>query len=102
MDANTRQRWSDLLRDFSEKNCGRKTRLGVFEDGQDYWIEDGLPLTGVDLDPGNDAPSVQIMLGNFTHTVRGVNRISFHHGANDDGFDVVDFEGRTAFLRFER
>ena len=100
----TQTQWQDFLRYFGDKNKGRPTRLGVFDNGNDYWLEDGLRLIGVDLDPGKASPSVQIMLGNFTHTIREVSRLTFHlsNDGNSDGVDVTDAEGRVAMLRFER
>ena len=104
METAQRSQWQDFLRYYGEKNEGRATRLGVFEDGNDYWLEDGLPLTGFDIDASRVGGSVQIMLGNFTHTVRGVRRLTFHLSTdgNSDGFDVTDAEGRVAMLRFEK
>ena len=96
--------WQEFLRFFGEKNEGRPTRLGVFENGNDYWLEDGLPLVGVDLDPGKANASVQIMLGRYTHTIRAVSRVTFHLSSdgNSDGVDVTDADGKVAMLRFER
>jgi len=104
METAKRSQWEDLLRYYSEKNEGRATRLGVFENGNDYWLEDGLLLTGLDIDAHAAAASVQIMLGRFTHTVRGVSHVTFHlsNDGNSDGFDVTDAEGRVAMLRFEK
>ncbi|HKP68624.1 MAG TPA: DUF5335 family protein [Pyrinomonadaceae bacterium] len=104
MESTTTPQWKDFLRYFGEKNEGRPTRLGVFENGNDYWLEDGLPLTGVDLDPGKASTSVQIMLGNFTHTVRDVSRLTFHmsNDGNSDGVDVTDADGKVSMLRFEK
>ena len=105
MEPTTRQpQWQEFLRYFGEKNEGRPTRLGIFESGNDYWLEDGIPLTGVDLDAHTADASVQIMLGNFTHTVRGVSRLTFHLSQDgcSEGFDVTDAEGRVSMLRFEK
>lgn len=104
METAKRSRWEDFLRYYGERNEGRATRLGVFENGNDYWLEDGLLLTGVDIDGHTDAATVQIMLGHFTHTVRGVSHLTFHlsNDGNSDGLDVTDAEGRVAMLRFEK
>ena len=104
METTTQPRWQEFLRSFGEKNEGRPTRLGVFENGNDYWLEDGLPLVGVDLDPRKPNASVQIMVGSFTHTVRSVTRLTFHLSADgdSDGVDVTDAEGKVAMLRFEK
>ena len=104
METTKRSQWQDLLHYYGERNEGRATRLGVFEDGNDYWLEDGLPLTGVDIDAHTADANVQIMLDRFTHTVRGVSHVTFHlsNDGNADGFDVTDAEGRVAMLRFEK
>jgi hypothetical protein len=44
----------------------RRTRLAVFEGTPesltDYWLEDMLPLVGLDMDPhGKDGPQVEII-----------------------------------------
>lgn len=104
METGRQTQWQDFLRYFGEANKGRPTRLGIFENGNDYWLEDGLLLTGVDLDPGKTNASVQIMLDRFTHNVRSVRHLTFHlsNDGNADGFDVTDAEGRVAMLRFEK
>jgi hypothetical protein len=108
--------WTELLRLFGEQNNLRPTRLAVFEGepGQmkDYWIEDGLPLTGIDIDThGENAPNIEIMLGEgqadgsrtMTHIVRGVQavKIVLSPDGEDDGLEIIDAEGSTTFLRFE-
>jgi hypothetical protein len=102
--------WGSFFKDFGERNRARRTRLSVvrMEDGveEDFWIEDGLPLTGLDFDPdGEDAPSVQIMLGgesagarNLTHTVCCVNRLSHEPGG---GLEFESDDGSKTVLRFE-
>ena len=104
MEKTKRSEWQDILDYYGKKCVGRPTRLGVFENGNDYWLEDGLPLTGVDIDARSADASIQIMLGHFTHTIRGVNRLTFHlsNDGNSDGFDVTDAEGRVSMLRFEK
>jgi hypothetical protein len=104
MKAAAQKRWSAFLTRFGEENTGRPTRLGVFEDGNDFWLEDGLPLSGIDVDPNGEEPVVEIMLGDFTHAVRDVRQLTFYvtvDGKNE-GFDVTDASGKTAILRFER
>jgi hypothetical protein len=109
------QKWSALLNFFSDQNRRRPTRLGIFENGRDvvtdYWLEDGLPLTGIDVDAGSGAaPTVEIMLGggedkerHMTHVVRGARsaKIVLSASGEDDGLEIEDAEGRTTFLRFE-
>ena len=104
MKAARQHNWSEFLKFFTQQNAGRETRLGVFEGEDDYWLQSDLPLTGVDLDPSERDPTLQIMLGNFTHTIRGAQKLVFHLTADgiSDGLDVTDTSGRTAILRFER
>jgi len=46
--------WKEFLQNFSRRHTGERTRLGVFKirDGvvNDLWIEDGIPLVGIDVD----------------------------------------------------
>ena len=115
---NTKQQhnWSAFLNFFSEQNRTRPTRLGVFENERnavtDYWIEDGLPLAGIDVDAsGKDAPTVEIMLGDnakdarhMTHVVKNARTVKIIMSASgeEDGLEIEDAEGRTTFLRFEK
>ena len=108
MEAATRQHeWTKYLRFFNEQNAGRLTRLGVFEQNDDvvtdYWLESGLPLSGIDLDAKGERPSVQITLGNFTHNVNDAVRLVFqlNNAGDEDGVDIVGAEGKTTILRFE-
>ncbi len=117
MKATTKKtNWTEFLNIFSEQNNKRPTRLGVFE-GQpgemtDYWLEDGLPLTGIDIDTHNqDAPTIEIMVGGdqadgsnaMTHVIREAQsaKIILSMNGTDDGLEIKDNEGRTTFLRFE-
>lgn len=108
--------WTEFFKLFTEQNHLRPTRLGVFEGepGQmrDYWLEDGLPLAGIDVDTHKeDTPTVEIMLGeigtadsrSMTHVVRGARsaKIILSPDGTDDGLEVLDKEGNTTFLRFE-
>lgn len=99
--------WPPLLKYYSEQNAGRPTRLGVFESGDgdlnDLWIEDGLPLTGIDVDPKNIAPTIEIVLGNYTHVVKAVRSVEIRLSADgeEDGLNVTDLGGKTTILRFE-
>ncbi len=111
-----RSNWNEFMKLFSEKNRFRPTRLGVFEgepgEMRDYWLEDGLPLAGIDVDDHNaTAPTIEIMLGKsgapdsrtMTHVVRGAQsaNIILSNGGIDDGLEIKDEEGNTTFLRFE-
>lgn len=86
MDAATKQHnWSKFLKLFSEQNCARQTRIGVFEGApdamQDYWIEDGLPLTGIDVDEHHpNAPTVEMMLGDRKDAKMRAERIAASTG----------------------
>lgn len=96
--------WTRFLNYYGEQNKNRPTRLGVFENGNDFWIEDGLPLTGIDVDTHGGMPTVEIMLGdNFTHTIKDAKnvKITFSPDENNDGLDITDAEGKTTILRFE-
>ena len=99
--------WSEQIALFSTENLGRPTRLGVFEPLNyglnDYWIEDGLQLNGIDLDSDSGETTVTIHLDGYTYTIPSAKRINLHYSvdARDDGIDVVDSNGRTSILRFE-
>lgn len=99
--------WAKFLEFFSEQNAGRPTRIGVFETVgdtvNDYWLEDGLPLVGIDMDTSSKQPSIQIIVGSMTHEVKHVLKVVFRLGINgdEDGIDVVNTEGQTTILRFE-
>ena len=112
----TRHNWSEFLKLFSQQNNARPTRIGVFEGApgamDDYWLEDGLPLDGIDIDTrGSGAPAVEIMLGtvekpdcqHLTHTIAKTRfiRIVLSASGESDGLDIENEEGRTTILRFE-
>lgn len=117
MDAITKQhKWLTLLNLFNKQNKSRPTRIGVFEgkpgEMMDYWIEDKLPLAGIDVDErGENAPTIEIMLSDskntdslhMTHTVFKASVIKIILTANDeaDGLEIEDAEGKTTVLRFE-
>lgn len=111
-----KKNWAKLLKYFSDQNKGRLTRLGVFEPGRgvynDYWIEDGLPLVGIDADTHDEEEAaVEIMLGNeikpgapnYTHTVRGPRHVKLHFSpdGSKNALEIEDAEGKTTVLRFE-
>src|SRR5687768_1998226 len=89
--------WKNFLTFYGEQNSGRATRLGVFEGENDYWLENGLPLIGLDIDTHGEMPTVEIMLENFTHTIKNAQKlkINFSRNGSDDGLDITDAEGRT-------
>jgi hypothetical protein len=118
MNATTKQHnWTAFLKLFSEQNNNRPTRLGVykreFDTEIDYWIEDNLPLAGIDVDAPNDgAPTIEIMLGDaakpdshhLTHAVaeaRFVKIVLSVAGSEADGLEIEDAAGKTTVLRFE-
>ncbi|MBK7708164.1 MAG: DUF5335 family protein [Acidobacteria bacterium] len=96
--------WTRFLRFYGEQNRGRRTRLGVFENGNDFWIEDGLPLSGIDFDANNGHLTTQIMIGDqLTHTIPDTRdvKITFSSTEMNDGLDITDADGKTTVLRFE-
>lgn len=98
----TKNTLESLIKFYSEENKSRPTRLGVFENGNDYWLADGLQLSGIDFDDHGN--SVEIMLGDdFTHTIRDAKNFKIHVSIDElnDGLDITDAEGRTTILRFE-
>lgn len=98
-----RYNWKSIFKFFADENGGRLTRLGVFEGGDDYWIESGLPLTGIVVDERGELPAVEIVLGDYTHTVRNAMeaKIVLSHSGEEDGLDIKDSAGATTILRFE-
>ncbi len=118
MKAITKQHdWSTFLKFFSEQNNARPTRLGVLKSefgavATDYWIEDGLPLAGMDVDErGENAPTIEIVLGDaaqadsrhLTHTVAKAQTVKIILSANGeaDGLEIEDAQERTTILPFE-
>ncbi len=108
--------WSDFLKLFGAQNHLRPTRLGVFvREGdvlQDYWLEDGLPLSGIGLEMnGENAPQIDIMLGansdsadgHYTRSIKNVRQIKFELtlNAENDGIEITDADGKITVLRFE-
>ena len=95
--------WKNFLNLYGEQNLGRATRLGVFEGENDYWLENGLPLIGLDIDTHGEMPTIEIMLENFTHTIKNAQKLKMNFGLNgsDDGLDITDADGATTILRFE-
>jgi hypothetical protein len=109
------EKWGDSLSRFSEINQNRPTRLevigqvGNFE--RDYWMEDGLPLLGIDVDlKGYESPRIQIMLSSksndlshFTHVISRVKSVvvELDYNGQFDGLHIEDIEGARVILRFE-
>ena len=98
--------WKEFLRDFSTRHRGDRTRLGVFEirDGvvNDLWIEDGVPLIGIDVDTREGKRTIGIAFENFRHSIENVSVITRVSDAEvGGGLDIKDDEGKTTALRFE-
>lgn len=108
MNAATKQyNWASFLKFYSDQNEGRLTRLGVFEHQSDifndYWLEAGLPFIGIDIDSHVETPTIEIMLGGFSHTVKDVRELKAHFSfeGDEDGLDINGSDGNTTILRFE-
>ena len=116
MKTRPRHNWTTFLKLFTEENQGRKTRTAVFEGTpeamSDYWLEEGLPLVGIDVDPdGTDGPDIEIMLQNqpnctplnMTHTVKGARfvKIILSASGDADGLEVDNGRGETTILHFQ-
>jgi len=108
--ASKQHHWTKLLKFYGDQNKGRLTRVGVFEGGNDFWLEDGLPLAGLDVDVRGDVMTVEIVLGDqvkgtrhFAHAVRNARSLKLHLSPDQsgDGLDITDAEGKTLILRFE-
>lgn len=101
----TQPQWTSFLNFYSEQNKGRLTRLAVFENGTDYWLEDGLPLTGIAIESDKDDKiTIQIMLGDsFTHVAENAIRmkVTYCLETNEEGLDIVRSDGKTTYFRFE-
>lgn len=106
--VNRKHEWTDFLKFYNEQNKERRTRLGVFDTSSDvvtdYWLEDGLPFEGVDIDIHSEKPAVEIVLKGFVHVVRDARKLTAHFSfdGSEDGLDISDFEGNTTILRFEQ
>ena len=109
-----REDWGAFLRDFSEGNKSRPTRLEVIGkpwDEMDYWLENGLPLAGLSLEAdGREGPQVALMLdgaaaqrsSHMTHTISQVRRITrgLTEDGRDTGLEIEDAEGLKTVLHF--
>lgn len=107
---------SSFLRFFSETNKMRPTRMGVFEEGcdspVDYWLEDDLPLAGIDVESHDGGKvSIQILLSNkegaekshYTHVIEDVRFVKYLLGNENqsDLLEISGFDGNTTVLNFE-
>lgn len=114
--AKSQHEWAAILNFFSRRNHLRPTRIGVFEgkpgDMKDLWIEDNLPLAGINTDL-RDAeqgvlPTVEIMLGGETkdsalmrHVVGNAREIRIIINVSGESLEIEDAENKTTILRFE-
>jgi hypothetical protein len=85
---------------------GKPTRLGIVEMREDvandYWIEDGLPLVGLDTSQYKGKTRVDFIFDSFRHSIDGATKLVHVSEVDRDyGLDVTDAEGKTAVLRFE-
>ena len=107
--------WQSDLAAFGKRNNMRPTRLEVLgpagEVETDFWLEDGLLLAGIDLDPdGERGTCVEIMLqgpsvyskNHMTHTVASVKRLVLETtDGHDGGLEIEDGEGKVTIMHFE-
>ena len=99
--------WHEFLLNFSKRHRGKRTRLGVFEirDGvvNDLWIEDGIPLVGIDVDTKEKRQTIDIVLEHFSHSIENVSKITQVRDSEEVGvgLDIQDDDGKTTALRFE-
>lgn len=106
--AKQEHEWSRVLQFFNEQNSQRPTRLGVFEPNRaaadDYWIECGLPFGGIDVEARSNRIDLQLIVGTLDHSVKNAVKLSWQLTAqgDEDGIDILDAEGRTTVLRFEK
>ena len=93
MDTTTSAGWATLLRDFTQRNAGRITRLEEDHPSFGAQVEEtSYPLRGAAYDPHGQ--SVEIMLGDQMSTDRRLTRSIAHVHALDvltgpDGRDYV-------------
>jgi len=100
-----RTEWPAYLRDYSERNKGRPTRLGLLKMHEgvvnDYWLEDGLPLVALDVYEDHARARVDMVFDDYTHTIDGVARLDTIQDSAGEGLDITDENGTTTQLRFE-
>ncbi|HEU4452425.1 MAG TPA: DUF5335 family protein [Longimicrobium sp.] len=104
MDTGTaRAEWAALVRDFTRRNEGRRTRLEIDDPELGaQWQEVDLPLRGVDFDPRDG--SVEIFVGapdgpRLSHRVAGVTEIDVQRGGGADRtLRVAHGTGQTLLL----
>ena len=102
--------WRVNLAEFGRRNHLRPTRIEVVDPSagleSDFWIEDGMLLSGIDLeeDPRRGL-SVDIMLqttgesgrNHLTQRISGVKRLD----VENDELKIEDAANRLTIMRFE-
>jgi len=102
---------ADLIA-FGARNNLRPTRLEVLgptkEVESDFWLEDGLLLSGIDLDvDGKSGPYIEIMLesqakNHMTHSIAAVKRVELETNQGiDESLEIEDALGTLTIMRFE-
>jgi hypothetical protein len=97
---------------FGARNNLRPTRLEVLgptkDPESDFWLEDGLLLSGIDLDlDGICGPHIQIMLesqaqNHLTHSIADVKRVDLETNQGiDESLEIEDAAGTVTIMRFE-
>ena len=107
--------WQSDLAAFGKRNNMRPSRLEVLgpagEVETDFWLENGLLLAGIDLDPDRERGTcVEIMLqapsasskNHMTHNIAGVKRLELETtDGRDKALEIEDKEGRVTVMHFE-
>ena len=107
--------WKTSLSEFGKRNHLRPTRIEVLDPSADlnldFWIEDGMLLTGIDMEADrNRGLSVDIMLqatpeacrNHLTHRIAEVMRLELEsRGVGNEVLEVQDSRGMITIVRFE-
>ena len=102
---------TDLIT-FGARNNLRPTRLQVLGPAKDvesdFWLEDGLLLSGIDLDlDGKGGPYIEIMLqsqdqNHMTRSIAAVKRVELETNQGiDESLEIEDAAGAVTIMRFE-
>lgn len=97
---------------FGERNNLRPTRLEVLgptrEVESDFWLEDGLLLSGIDFDlDSKSGPYIEIMLrsqaqNHMTRSIAAVKRVELETNQGiDESLEIEDAAGTVTIMRFE-
>lgn len=100
-----------FVKEFTNNNLSRPTRLEIFDEMGAQTEEHGLPLKGIDLETkGAEAPRVEIMLGgegtearHLAHTITNVKRVYLKIGEDnrDEVLEIESEKGVKTLLHFE-